>query len=133
MSSRISDTHAAIWYAVNPTRLSAPAAGAFQAATDAGMPIYLPSISLVEMRFLVDKRKIPESVFGAIASLLNDPSSPFRTAALTEEIALAVRRISRDEVPNMQDRIIAATALHLGLPLVTCDGKIRAAAVRTIW
>jgi predicted nucleic acid-binding protein len=33
----------------------------------------------------------------------------------------------------MPDRIIAATALSLGLPLVTRDGKIRASNVITIW
>jgi len=29
--------------------------------------------------------------------------------------------------------VIAATALALGLPLVTRDGKIRAANIQTIW
>jgi predicted nucleic acid-binding protein len=33
----------------------------------------------------------------------------------------------------MPDRIIAATALALGLPLVTRDRKIRAADLETIW
>ncbi len=33
----------------------------------------------------------------------------------------------------MPDRIIAATALHLGLPLVTRDHRIRASSVTTIW
>ncbi len=35
--------------------------------------------------------------------------------------------------PDMPDRIIGATALHLGLPLITRDGKIRASDLRTIW
>ena len=33
----------------------------------------------------------------------------------------------------MPDRIIAATALSLNLPLVTRDGDIRASGVKTIW
>lgn len=33
----------------------------------------------------------------------------------------------------MSDRIIAATTMHLGLPLVTRDQKIRAANVETVW
>ncbi len=33
----------------------------------------------------------------------------------------------------MPDRIIAATALHLGLPLVTRDRRLQAAIIQTIW
>jgi predicted nucleic acid-binding protein len=33
----------------------------------------------------------------------------------------------------MPDRIIAATALHLGLPLVTRDLRIQASGIPTIW
>ena len=33
----------------------------------------------------------------------------------------------------MPDRIIAATALHLGLPLITWDRRIQLADVGTIW
>ncbi len=41
--------------------------------------------------------------------------------------------IPRDQVPDMPDRIIAATAAHLGVPLISRDGKIRASSVTTIW
>jgi predicted nucleic acid-binding protein len=41
-------------------------------------------------------------------------------------------QIGRAEIPDMPDRIIAATAVCLGVPLVMRDGKIRASAVRTI-
>ena len=40
---------------------------------------------------------------------------------------------NRAQVPDMPDRIIAATALSLGLPLVTRDGRIRDSGIRTIW
>jgi predicted nucleic acid-binding protein len=33
----------------------------------------------------------------------------------------------------MPDRIIAATALHLGLPLVTRDARIVASGINTVW
>ena len=59
---------------------------------------------------------------------------PFlRIADLTLAVALAVGRVLRDEVPDMPDRIIAATALHFDVPIISRDGKIKASQVRTIW
>jgi PIN domain nuclease of toxin-antitoxin system len=54
-------------------------------------------------------------------------------AAIDRGVVDAVARVDRDSVPDMPDRIIAATALHLGLPLVTRDRKIRGADLETIW
>lgn len=48
-------------------------------------------------------------------------------------VAHTLSKISAKDVPDMPDRIIAATAMHLGLPLVTRDRKIRAANVETVW
>lgn len=33
----------------------------------------------------------------------------------------------------MPDRIIAATAIHFGVPVLSRDSRIRASNVRTIW
>jgi PIN domain nuclease of toxin-antitoxin system len=33
----------------------------------------------------------------------------------------------------MPDRIVAATALHYGVPVISRDGRIRASNIRTIW
>jgi predicted nucleic acid-binding protein len=33
----------------------------------------------------------------------------------------------------MPDRIIGATALHLGIPLVTRDRRLQSAGIETIW
>jgi predicted nucleic acid-binding protein len=52
---------------------------------------------------------------------------------LDDAVALAVSRVSRDAVPDMPDRIIAATAVHLDLPLVSRDGYIRVAGIEVIW
>jgi len=41
--------------------------------------------------------------------------------------------VPRDLVPEMPDRIIAATALRLDLPLITRDGRIASAGIKTIW
>ena len=40
-----------------------------------------------------------------------------------------MRRIPRERIPDMPDRIIGATALHLGLSLITRDGKLTASGL----
>ncbi|MCV6071818.1 PIN domain-containing protein, partial [Escherichia coli] len=55
------------------------------------------------------------------------------TVALDRMIAKTMASIARDLVPDMPDRIIAATARALGLPLVTRDLGIRRAGLTTIW
>ena len=58
----------------------------------------------------------------------------FDCLKLNREVADEVENIPRRTVPEMPDRIIAATALHLNLPLVTKDHKIQALQnIKTIW
>jgi predicted nucleic acid-binding protein len=42
-------------------------------------------------------------------------------------------KVSRTDVPDMPDRIVAATALHFGVPVISRDGRIRSSAVKTVW
>jgi predicted nucleic acid-binding protein len=48
-------------------------------------------------------------------------------------VADALQLTDRSEVPDMPDRVIAATAAALGVPLVSRDAKISASAVQTLW
>ena len=45
----------------------------------------------------------------------------------------AMARVPRAVVPDLPDRMIAATALYMGLPLVIADHRIRAAGQPTVW
>jgi predicted nucleic acid-binding protein len=64
----------------------------------------------------------------------SQPDSGVVIVPLDRSISLAVRQIDRAIVPEMPDRIIAATALHLNCPLVTRDHKIQAfTGITTIW
>ena len=133
MGAIVVDTHAAVWYLLNAKNLSADARKVMDEATDAGEPVYISSISLVEIVYLVEKGRLPGVVIDRLTAALSDPNSGFVIAPLDESAALAVQRISRDIVPDMPDRIIAATALNLGLPLVTRDSDITNAGITTIW
>jgi predicted nucleic acid-binding protein len=54
-------------------------------------------------------------------------------APVDASVANALENVPRNIVPDMPDRIIAATALHLGLPLVTRDRRLQSAGIETIW
>ena len=54
-------------------------------------------------------------------------------ATLTVEIVDAMKQVPRADVPDMPDRIVAATAVYFGVPVISRDGKIRASNVQTIW
>jgi predicted nucleic acid-binding protein len=56
----------------------------------------------------------------------------FVLAPLDRRVADAVAGVTRGVVPDMPDRIVAATALALGLPLVTRDTQTRSSPVPTI-
>lgn len=87
----------------------------------------------MEVVYLVEKGKLPALVLDRLTSALSEPDSGFVIASLDLPVVLALSQISRDLVPDMPDRIIAATALHLGLPLVTRDPEISKTGITTIW
>lgn len=87
----------------------------------------------MEIVYLVEKGRLPAVVIDRLTAALSDRDADFTIAPLDEAAALAVQRISRDIVPDMPDRIIAATALSLGFPLVTRDSAISKAGIATIW
>ncbi len=108
------------------------AAAALDQAVEGGDPVYLASISLVEVIYLVEKGKLPETAQERIEKALSVPERGFKIFPLDLEVVRKIREIPRDAVPDMPDRVIAATALHLNLPLVTRNMKIQA-AIQTIW
>lgn len=113
VSALVSDTHSAIWYLEDSPELSFAAAKAMDAASDNDQPIYVSAISLVEIAYLIDKKRIAEQKLQDLLAALNDAANSFRLFPVDLFVAQALRRIPRDEVPDMPDRIIAATALHL--------------------
>ncbi|MGG6266800.1 type II toxin-antitoxin system VapC family toxin [Leptolyngbya sp. AN03gr2] len=134
MSSILLDTHAIVWYLRNSPKLSAVAGERIDQTIRSGDFAYLAAISLVELIYLIEKGKVTDSEFSALIDLTSSSSSGIVVASLTTEIAIALRQISRATVPELPDRIIAATALSLSLPLVTCDHKIQALTnIETVW
>jgi PIN domain nuclease of toxin-antitoxin system len=83
--------------------------------------------------YLIEKERLPEIVFTRLLEELARPDSSLSLVPLDLALAQTIRQIPRADVPEMPDRIIAGTALHLGVPLVTKDHVIRSANLNTIW
>ena len=133
MSACVADTHTLIWYVLNDPRLSPTAKIAMLNTAAAGDSVFVPTISLVEIVYLIEKRRFPQALLQRIVAILNDPLGELKPVSLDENIAQSLQQIPRDIVPDMPDRIIAATALHLNLPLITADHQIQASGIHTIW
>lgn len=123
--SVVIDTHVLIWALFERSLLSTAADFKLATAEVSGAPIYVPTISFVELRYLVEKGKFPERVYTECLNKVNDPTTALTPAPLDLITADTLSQIARATVPDMPDRIIAPTALALGLPLISADTDIR--------
>jgi PIN domain nuclease of toxin-antitoxin system len=102
-------------------------------AAAAGHDIVLSPISLAEIVYLVEKNRLPASAYHELKNALADPDCVIEEAPFTVEIVDAMRQVPRADVPDMPDRIVAATGVYLGVPVISCDGRIRSSNVHTVW
>ncbi len=135
MNAVVTDTHALLWYLSNSNKLSTEALAAFETAEQNGFEIYVPAIVLIELRYLVEKgRDILETDLSRVAGKLTDRTSALTFAPLNQATALDVEHVPRTLVPDMPDRLIAATAYNLNLPLISKDTDIQKLKnINVIW
>ena len=133
MIAGVADTHAALWYLLKNSSLSATARRYMDDAAEAGYDIVLSPISLAEIVYLVEKNRLPASAYEDLKSALADPEYVIEEAPFNGEIVEAMLKVSRADVPDMPDRIVAATGVHFGVPVISRDGRIRSSSVKTIW
>jgi PIN domain nuclease of toxin-antitoxin system len=133
MPDAVTDTHGLIWYLEDSPRLGRAARDTFDACDRGEGVVYVPTICLVEIVYLREKGRIPVELKAQLDAALRAEATGLILADLTPEIADAVARVPRSDVPDMPDRIIAATAVHLGLPLISRDRAIQLSDVETIW
>jgi PIN domain nuclease of toxin-antitoxin system len=88
--------------------------------------------SFLDLRYLVDSGRRPARVLEDSRSIVDGEA--FTVVPLGLPIIDKMASMSRDEVPDPFDRIIAATALAIDLPLVTADEQIHEAlSERAVW
>ncbi|NJN67358.1 MAG: type II toxin-antitoxin system VapC family toxin [Chloroflexaceae bacterium] len=129
----LTDTQSLIWYINADGRLSSQAKQAIDTATSAGNNIGFSAITLIEIIYLEEKQRLAPRTFQQLTDKVRTNRTTFLEIPVDYHVAKAMQQIDRAQVPDMPDRIIAATALSLKVPLITSDGKIRQSNVPTIW
>lgn len=131
LNTLLVDTHALQWWSAEPERLSPAASAALQDADG----LAVAAITWYELAWLAHHGRI--SVNLPIDTWLRDLAGPVRTVALSPAIAATAVTLPPGCPNDPADRIIYATAVEHGWPLVTKDTKISthrgSPAVRTIW
>jgi len=127
------DTQTAVWYLSSDSNLSQVASSALDLASAAGELIHVRSICLVELSLLIEKGRLLREARDRLVFVLDDPEPGWSLAPFDRDVADALETVSRAEVPDLPDRVVAATAVALRCPVVSCDRKIRASEVQTVW
>lgn len=133
MIAAVADTHTALWHLFDDTRLSAAAEAFISEAAIARSKIAISTISLAEVVYLIEKNRLPPSAYEELTQALADPEHVFTEAVFTAAIVQTMRQVSRTEVPDMPDRVVAATAVYFDVPVISRDRRIRSARLTTVW
>ena len=133
MISAIADSHTIIWYLYDDPRISEKAKSLIEAVKEQGNQIGISTITLVEIVYLIEKGRIEKNACNKLNGELKDNKSVVREIPLTKKIVIELAKIDRNSIPDMPDRIIAATALLNNVPLLSRDKKIKISQVETIW
>lgn len=129
----VADTHTALWHLFSDRRLSDTASRFIQQSAEKRQKIAVSSITLAEIVYLVEKGRLPAEAYDLLCRALADPENVLTEAALTSSVVESMRRVSRNQVPDLADRIIAGTALFFGVPAISRDRRILSADLETIW
>ena len=85
------------------------------------------------MVYLIEKGRIPANALSDLRSATADPKAVLRHVPLDEDIASKMMEVPRQQLPDLPDRVIAATALFYGVPVLSRDHRIRSSTIRSIW
>ena len=121
MDSFVTDTQALVKFMMGKKVINDRSHQAFLSADKAESTIIIPAIVLMEVLYLFEKNRIDISLFQT-DDLLKSQNYQFEPLSL--EILKTASEIT--DIPELHDRLIAATARYLDLPLITNDPVIRA-------
>lgn len=133
MNAYVTDTHALIWYLQENQKLSRKVKTIFESCDNGETIVYIPVICLIEFVYLYEKRKIPFQLYEELENIFLSGDTNFIIVDINLDVVKHLRTIARDNIPDLPDRIIAATALFKNLPLISRDRMITHSKIETIW
>jgi len=135
MSEFVTDTHPLIWHLTTDARLTVSAGRVFSRADRGEDRVWVPGIVLIEMVYLTEKGVIPQSMLEKALNLLDTPDGSYAVPRFDQAIARSMlEQVPWKLIPELADRIIVASAVALGLPLITKDERIQTSGiVSVIW
>jgi PIN domain nuclease of toxin-antitoxin system len=125
----VTDTHSLVWYFTEDERLSQNALAAFEETIEAGLTI-ISTIVLAEVMYICQKGRL-QLTFGETLARLEKYDN-FEIVPLDVDTLRIASGI--DAELEMHDKLIVATALYFGTPLITKDEQIRKAKIiEVVW
>lgn len=132
MSQFVTDTHPLVWYSQSlPKKLGRRARRVFEQAEAGQAVVHIPTMVLVESLELVRSGLVKLTLSSEDWIVAMFDTGGFVEADLTTDVVLNAHELYA--IPERADRLIAATARSLGLPLITRDQTIAAAGVDVVW
>ena len=126
----LADTVAIVRHLRRHPAMGRQAAIIFQEADQGLHRIYLSAITLMEVLYLSEAGRIDLHLDELVAAVSR--ASNYEVVPVDADVILAA--VGIDDVPELHDRIIVATARHLGVPILTGDRVIAASQhVQTLW
>lgn len=132
MASVVADTHVLLWMLRGTLRERSPSGADAVDQALVAKTLHISIGSFLDLRYLVDSGRLSAQVLDDARSIVDGDA--FTVVPLDLSVLDAMAAVPREKVPDPFDRIIAATALTLDLPLVSADEDIQAAiGERVIW
>lgn len=127
MADYVTDTQALVKFMMGKKVINEKAHRVFLSADKGECTIIIPAVVVMEVLYLFEKNRIEVGLLHT-EDLLKGQNYQFEPLNL--EILKTAAEI--DDIPELHDRLIAATAKYLDIPLITNDPLIKKSKFVTI-